>query len=257
MNSADRNSTTRFSDRVGNYIKYRPTYPAEVIAALETNCGLTPESVIADVGSGTGISTKLFLDHGNRVFAIEPNREMREAGEKLLGNDVNFTSLPGTAEATGLPSASVDFVVAGQAFHWFDQERAKAEFRRILRPGGWVVLIWNERETDSTDFLRDYQAFLHKHSTDYASVDHTNINEETLRGFYLPEPLQLLTFRNSQEFDFEGLKGRCLSSSYIPNEGQPGYEAMISELKELFDSRQDAGFVRFKYQTNVYFGRRQ
>lgn len=254
MDPADRAPTTRFSDRVENYIKYRPSYPAEVITALETHCGLTGESVIADVGSGTGISTKLFLDHGNRVFAIEPNREMREAAEKLLGENPDFMSAGTLAEDTGLPDAWVDFIVAGQAFHWFDQARAKKEFRRILRPGGWVVLIWNERETDTTPFLREYEAFLYKHATDYGLVNHMNINEDVLREFYAPASFQLLSFTNSQTFDFEGLKGRCLSSSYIPNKETPGHEAMVSELEKLFEAWQETGFVRFEYRTNIFFG---
>ncbi|MES2660774.1 MAG: class I SAM-dependent methyltransferase [Verrucomicrobiota bacterium] len=254
MDPAARNPTTRFSDRVENYVKYRPSYPAEVIAALEENCGLNEESVIADVGSGTGISTKLFLDHGNRVFAIEPNREMREAAEKLLGDDPNFTSMPNSAEDTGLPDAWVDFIVAGQAFHWFDQIRTKKEFRRILRPGGWVVLVWNERETDTTPFLREYETFLHKHATDYGLVNHMNINEDALREFYAPASFRLLSFTNSQTFDLEGLKGRCLSSSYIPNKDAPGHAAMVSELEELFGAWQEEGFVRFGYRTNIFFG---
>ena len=255
MDSEERNPTTRFSDRVANYIRFRPGYPEEVIHTLQSRCGLTKESRVADVGSGTGISTKLFLDHGNRVFAIEPNREMREAAEQWLGGDPDFTSLSGTAEATGLPAAAVDFVVAGQAFHWFDQLRAKAEFMRILRPGGWVVLVWNDRKTGTTPFLRDYESFLLRHSTDYRLVNHTNINEEILGEFYAPGSFQLLGFKNFQEFDFEGLKGRCLSSSYIPNEGHPGYETMLSELRDLFDAREEAGSVRFEYQTKIYFGR--
>lgn len=251
----DNRPTTRFSDRVGNYIKYRPTYPPEVIACLKENCGLTDTSVIADVGSGTGILTKLLLENGNRVIAIEPNREMREAAENLLGEEGNFTSVAGTAEDTGLLTGSVDFIVAGQAFHWFDRAKSKAEFERILRPGGWVALIWNQRETESSPFLREYEALLEKQSTDYQRVNHMNISDAILREFYAPGTFQCSTFPNSQQFDFEGLKGRCLSSSYVPNVGQPGHEELIGELEALFDSHHSDGLVRIGYQTRVYHGK--
>ncbi|MES2923754.1 MAG: class I SAM-dependent methyltransferase [Verrucomicrobiota bacterium] len=254
MDVASQNPTSRFSDRVENYVKYRPTYPPEVIACLKENCGLTDESIVADVGSGTGLLTKLFLENGNRVIAIEPNREMREAAEKLLAGEENLTSVAGTAEDTGLPTGSVDFIVAGQAFHWFDRAKSKAEFQRILRPGGWVALIWNERETGSSPFLIGYEALLQKQSTDYQRVNHTNLGEDVFREFYAPGIYQVSTFLNSQHFDFEGITGRCLSSSYVPNAGQPGHEAMIAGLKTLFETYQTGGFVSLEYQTRVYHG---
>lgn len=255
MEDAERNPSSRFSDRVENYIKYRPGYPPEVIGCLRKSCGLTEESVVADVGSGTGILTKLLLENGNRVFAIEPNREMREAAEKLLGEDGNFTSVAGTAEDTGLPTGSVDFIVAGQAFHWFDRAKSKVEFLRILRPGGWVVLIWNERETEASPFLMEYEGLLQRQSTDYQRVNHMNISADILREFYAPGTFQCSTFPNSQQFDFEGLMGRCLSSSYVPNVGQAGHGELMSELKQLFDSHQSDGIVSIGYQTRVYHGK--
>jgi len=151
-----KDSLTRFSDRVEDYVKYRPGYPPQVIEVLRARCGLTPSSVVADVGSGPGNLARLFLDNGNEVFAVEPNAEMREAGKQSLGNRGGYRSVDGRAEGTRLENASVDFVTAGQAFHWFDWPHAKTEFRRILRPEGWVVLLWNERLTDSSPFLRDY-----------------------------------------------------------------------------------------------------
>lgn len=255
MEGSERNPTGRFSDRVVNYIKYRPSYPPEVLATLRTQCGFSRRSVVADIGSGTGILTQLLLENGSRVFAVEPNREMREAAEKLLDHDANFTSLPGSAEETGLLAESVDLVAAGQAFHWFDRGRAKVEFLRILRPGGWVALIWNEREIDSSPFLREYEALLKKHATDYHWVNHMNIDLEIIGEFFAPGAFQRDDSANSQHFDYEGLKGRCLSSSYAPNEGQPGHEAMLTELKALFDKYQVDGLVAFEYRTSVYYGR--
>ncbi len=144
MPNTHANSTERFSDRVENYIRFRPTYPAEVLKILRDGIGLSPAWTLADIGSGTGISAQLLLTNGNTVYGVEPNAPMREAAERLLAADCNFHSVPGTAEATTLPDASVDAVVAAQAFHWFDAPRALNEIARVLRPGGWLVLIWNQ-----------------------------------------------------------------------------------------------------------------
>lgn len=255
MEGSQRNPKGRFSDRVENYIKYRPSYPHEVLDLLESRCGLTAESMVADVGSGTGILTGLLLEMAERVYGIEPNREMREAAERLLRDQSNFTSIPGSAEDTDLLANSVDIIVAGQAFHWFDRPRAKKEFHRILRPDGWVVLIWNERETGSTPFLRDYEALLRKYAMDYQEVDHMKISPEILREFYEPGTYETGKFSNCQHFDFEGLKGRCLSSSYMPNAGQPGHEELVGELESVFAKHESGGQVEIGYQTLVYFGR--
>src|SRR4026208_981769 len=142
----DNDPTKRFSKRVENYIQYRPKYPPAVFDFLRNELNLAPSSIIADVGSGTGISSEMFLRNGNTVFGIEPNSEMREAGERNLSQFASFKSIYGTAEATTLEDHSVDFVIAGQAFHWFDRARSRAEFFRILKKNGWVVLIWNDRK---------------------------------------------------------------------------------------------------------------
>ena len=133
--------TQCFSNRVENYARFRPYYPQAVPELLKAECGLTSASVIADVGSGTGVLSEMFLERGNRVFGVEPNEEMRKAGERLLERYPNFTSVAGTAEDTKLVTPSVDFVVAGQTFHWFDAARSRGEFARILRAGGWVALV--------------------------------------------------------------------------------------------------------------------
>ena len=148
--------TQRFSNRVENYRRYRPGYPPAILDLLAAKCGLSQTSVAADVGSGTGILTKLLLKSGGRIFGVEPNPEMRAAGERDLNHHLNFTSVAGTAEATTLPDHSVDLITAGQAFHWFDRDKTRAEFLRILRPGGWVVLIWNDRNISDRPFFRAY-----------------------------------------------------------------------------------------------------
>jgi SAM-dependent methyltransferase len=246
--------TQRFSSRVDNYVRYRPGYPVEVLDLLRRECGLCSESVVADVGSGTGKLTELLLQAGCRVFAVEPNAEMRGAGEHLLKSNLRFTSVTGSAEATTLPDHGADLIVAAQAFHWFDRECSRVEFRRILKPGGWVALIWNDRQTDRTAFLAAYETLLHEFSTDYEQVNHRNIDSVTLRQFFGAEPA-LVKFPYAQAFDFEGLRGRLLSSSYAPEQGQPNHDAMLARLRLIFDAHQQDGRVAIEYDTLVYLGR--
>lgn len=246
-------STSRFSDRVDNYVRYRPTYPAAVLTLLQDRTALQPASAIADIGSGTGISAQLFLQNGNTVFGIEPNAAMREAAETQL-RQPNFHSITGTAETTTLPAQSVDYIVAAQAFHWFDQAKARQEFVRILRPHGWIVLMWNSRRTESTDFLKAYEALLQAYGTDYQEIRHSNNREEDLRSFFSGS-VEVESLYNEQLFDFEGLKGRLLSSSYAPNPEHPQHKPMIQALKAVFEQYEEQGQVRFEYDTKVYFGR--
>jgi SAM-dependent methyltransferase len=251
-------TTERFSNRVENYVKYRPAYPGAVAERLSELGLLREGAVIADIGSGTGISSELFLRRGHEVFGIEPNREMRKAGEKLLSSFDRFHSLDATAEATTLPDASVDLVVAGQAFHWFDAEKARAEFLRILKPGGAVVLIWNDRRTDSTDFLRAYEDLLKMFGTDYAKVNHKNVDETIFDAFWGIGNWEMFSVDNFQDFNYAGLKGRLFSSSYVPSEDHPDSAFMLSVLKKIFLRYQEpvtGGTVRFEYDTKVYYGK--
>lgn len=245
--------TQRFSNRVKNYLRFRPGYPTEAIQYLQAECGLNSDAIIADVGSGTGKLTEQLLPRAKRVFAVEPNPEMRAAAEKLLGHHSNFTSISAPAEDTGLPAQSIDLIVAGQAFHWFDQKRAKAEFTRILKPGGWVALLWNDRQTDTTPFLIAYEELLREFGTDYERVNHRRITSEPLREFFGSTP-KLQTFPYGQEFDFDGLKGRLFSSSYAPAEGEPGCDAMLQRLREIFNTHQQNGRVEFLYTTQLFCG---
>jgi len=248
------NATSRFSDRVENYVRYRPGYPPEVLRELKAECGLTPTRVVADIASGTGIWTRMLLENGNPVFGIEPNREMREAAERLLAAFPRFTSVAGTAEATMLADQSVDFVTAAQAAHWFDRERARREFVRILRPGGWLVLLWNERLTDSTTFLRDYERLLLTYGTDYQDIRHEHTTS-VINEFFDPEPFQERVFEMQQQFDYAGVEGRLLSSSYAPGREHPRQAPMLSELRRIFDACAVDGRVTFEYKTRLYFGR--
>lgn len=248
--------TARFSDRVADYVRYRPGYPPAVVAYLAHACGLTPEWVVADVGAGPGNLARGFLDNGNRVLAIEPNPAMREAGERLLGDRPGFRSIDGRAEATGLADAGVDLVAAGQAFHWFDKQAARTEFARVLRRPGWVALVWNERHPYGTPFLEAYEALLFAHGTDYAAVRHQDAaSEEVLAAFFAPGGYAVARFDYVQRFDLPGLTGRLLSSSYAPQRGQPGHEPMLAELARIFDRCQVGGLVEFPYDTTVHVGR--
>ncbi len=247
--------THRFTTRVENYVKYRPGYPKAILDLLRQKCGLTPASVIADIGSGTGLSAKLFLANGNRVYGVEPNREMREAGEKELARYPRFVSVAAPAEATTLEDAGMEFVVSGQAFHWFDPERARAEFKRILKPQGWVVLMWNERRVTDTLFLRNYERLLKTYGTDYTAVDHRRIDAAALSAFFGRGGYQVARFGNEQRFDFDGVRGRLLSSSYAPEVDDPNYEPMLAELRRIFDAHNRGGFVAFAYDANIYYGR--
>ncbi|HKU28146.1 MAG TPA: class I SAM-dependent methyltransferase [Candidatus Sulfotelmatobacter sp.] len=248
------NATSRFSDRVENYVKYRPGYPAEALQLLRTACRLTPEHVIADVASGTGIWTRMLLQNGNRVYGVEPNLEMREAGQRLLAEFPNFTSIAGKAEASMLANESVDFITSAQAAHWFERAAARDEFSRILKPGGWLVLLWNERRTDGSAFLRAYEQLLLTYGTDYEHVRHERTTD-AVNEFFDPSPFQESTFNMQQEFDYTGLEGRLLSSSYAPGTGHPKHAHMLRELKQIFEQYATAEKVVIEYSTRVYFGR--
>lgn len=248
------NTVERFSNRVENYVKYRPSYPPEVLDLFRDEMSLQTDSVIADIGSGTGISSKIFLENGNSVYGVEPNATMREAAEEFLKDFPRFTSIDGTSENTDLPENSVDFIIAAQAFHWFDKEKTRPEFKRILRENGFVALIWNERQLNTNDFLIDYENLLKKFGTDYEKVRHDNLEEKMFSDFFQTK-FQSRTFLNVQTLDFQGLKGRILSSSYMPSETDALFSPMINELKSLFENHAEKGKIQVLYNTNIFFTR--
>jgi SAM-dependent methyltransferase len=247
------NSVNRFSSRAENYAKYRPGYPAGILEILASDCGLTEESVIADIGSGTGLLSEVFLRNGNSLFGVEPNELMRAKAESLLKGFPHFRSVAASAENTTLPDASIDFITAGQAFHWFDRGKARREFARILKPEGWVVLIWNARRIDSTNFLRAYEALLLRYSSDYAAVRHENAEKE-IASFFAPQPMKSTNLENVQRLDFESLQGRLCSSSYMPQADDPNFERMLKELQDIFGAHNENSVVNFEYDTRIYYG---
>jgi SAM-dependent methyltransferase len=245
-------ASERFSSRVDDYARYRPSYPPPALELLRDRCGLIPGAAVADVGSGTGILTELLLKCGAEVFAVEPNDGMRAAAEAQLRHDPRFHSVAGSAEATTLAPGSVDLLVAGQAFHWFDPQRARLEALRVLRPGAWAALLWNERPPEASPFLADYEALLTRHAPEYTRITASRADVGTMRGF-LGEAMEVRAFPNQQILDFEGLRGRLMSSSYAPEPGSAGYEPMIGVLREVFDRHERAGRITMPYSTLVYF----
>src|ERR1035437_1840160 len=257
MAEPTRHPVARFSDRADDYVRYRPHYSPEVVLALQQACGLRPQHLIADVGCGPGLLAKIFLENGNRVVGVEPNREMRIAGENYVAGHPNFSMVDSSAEATGLADASVDFVVAGQAFHWFRPDDARVEFARIVKPEGWVVLVWHDRDTESTPFLRAYEDFVRRYSTDYEQVTHKYLaSYDALQRFFAPNEMTLILQHNQQTLEFDGLRGRLLSSSYVPKAGEK-YAAMMRELPRLFSSHAENGHVILEYDTKIYYGHLQ
>jgi SAM-dependent methyltransferase len=248
-------STTRFSDRVEDYVRYRPSYPAGVLALLAEHAGLSADSVIADIGAGTGISTKLLLESGARVIAVEPNGPMRQALVAELGNNCRLTVADGTAEATGIDSGSVDLVTCFQAFHWFEPTTTRAEFCRILGPGAFVALVYNDRLIGGSPFMADYDRLLKTlPAGNRADGHHQVANDGRIPAFFHPQPVRCDVLENSQRFDFPSLAGRLRSSSYTPTPDRPEFAPMMAKLREVFDRHQQAGVVEMLYRTEVYTG---
>ncbi len=247
-------STTRFSNRVEDYAKFRPLYPLEIIDLLAAKCDLTPESVIADVGSGTGLLAKIFLENGNPVIGIEPNQEMRLAGEQYLAEFGRFTSMDGTAEATRLPAHAMDIALSGQAFHWFDPAKARDEFIRILKPEGFAVLVWNVRRTDTTPFLRAYEKLVADFGADYQEINHKHAQEKSVLKQFFGGEFHEAKFDNLQHLNLDGMLGRIHSSSYMPAPDDPSYTQMVKLAKEIFETHQQSGVITFEYDTAVYYG---
>lgn len=249
MNLEELSPKSRFSNRVENYAKYRPDYPKEIVSFLRKTIGLTEKHIIADIGSGTGISSKIFFDNGNQVYGIEPNREMREAGEKYLSNYTNFHSIEASSEDTKLECESIDMIILGQAFHWFEPEATRKEFLRILKPNGYVVLFSNRRKSSNNEFMSNYAELISK----YAQEEFSKPLNTDKSYFFDLKPIHQIVFPNLQVFDLKRLKGDLVSYSYIPNEGDPKFISMITEFENLFEKNNNNGLLNFDYETVVYY----
>ncbi len=241
----------RFSDRVGNYVGYRPGYPAPLLERVAELAG--SGAAVADIGSGTGIFSSELLQRGLRVYAVEPNAEMRAAAEKTLQGADDFTSVDGSAESTGLAPNSIDLITAAQAFHWFNNAATRAEFERILRQGGRIALIWNRRRL-AQPFQRDYERLLREHAPEYGKVNHMSLGEEQIADFLSPGRVTLECFDNRQRLAFDGLLGRLQSSSYCPPAGSASFAKLSAALRELFESHAEGGRIDFEYDCELYHG---
>jgi len=245
--------TQRFSDRVEAYVKFRPGYPSALVQTLLQKTRLEAGAVVADIGSGTGIFTQLLLDQGLKVFAIEPNANMREAAEVLFADYPHFTSIDAPAERTGLADNSLDLITAAQAFHWFNSTTTKAEFGRILKPDGKLALIWNKRKV-SQPFQHAYEATLRDYVPEYGVLNHMNLTDSDIAAFFDHGHMELLRFDNSQQLTFSGLLGRLKSSSYCPAEDSPQYPSLVAALATLFEEFALNGVIDFQYETQLYLG---
>ncbi|KKD00371.1 MULTISPECIES: class I SAM-dependent methyltransferase [Photobacterium] len=247
-------NTERFSDRVDDYLKYRPGYPQALIDTLVSQTQLNRQSQIADIGAGTGILTKLLLEKGLQVNAIEPNDAMRQAADHQLIGYSGYTSFAAPAERTGLADASVDLITAAQSFHWFCNPQTRAEFQRIARPDAHLALIWNQRKR-SSPIQQPYDDLLTQYGTDYTRVNHMNLTDGDLSHFFADGQMQKLHFTYRQYFDLDGLIGRVRSASYCPPQGTAAYHALTEALTELFKTHQVDGQLTFDYDTYLYLGK--
>lgn len=247
-------SKTRFSDRVFSYRKSRPGYPAELLQLLRQECGLNPNSVVADIGSGTGILARMLSEVAQVVYGVEPNPEMREAGESFLADRPNFISVNGAAENTELPATSTDLITVAQAFHWFDQKETRHEFMRILKPNGFAALIWNDRQIDGA-LAEAYENLLMDFGTDYAEVQRRGKAAlQDFDRFFGHSQYKHASFENTQALDRDGFFGRVLSASYMPGTEHPQHAPMLDELSRIFAAHEKDGQVILEYDTNVYYG---
>ncbi|MBI1345659.1 methyltransferase domain-containing protein [bacterium] len=253
MSQSASDPTTRFTSRVDDYVRWRPGYPQEVLSTLVARTGIHPPATVADIGVGTGISSEMLLSAGFDVISVEPNTAMRSAAERQFAENEHWHSVPGTAEATTLPDGSVDLVLAAQAFHWFDPVATKREWQRILRPPGWVALLWNARRLAATPFLRDYEQMLITLGTDYNTVRHENVDAERLNAFFDGE-WTCTRFESVQPLTREGYLGRLRSSSYVPGPDHPRHAAMVTAAEKIFAEHQTDGTVTFEYDTQLYLG---
>jgi ubiquinone/menaquinone biosynthesis C-methylase UbiE len=245
--------TRRFTGRASFYSTSRPTYPHQILDILKSEIGFDQTKVVADIGSGTGLLSELFLTNGNRVIGVEPNDDMRNSAEKNLSKFPKFLSVRGTAERTSLESASVDLVSVGQALHWFDGEAASKEFSRILKSNAHVCIVYNDR-TNEDSFMKEYDQIVRKYARDRANVP--KIDDAYLSGLFRNGKYSRYSLSHEQFLDFEGLLGRMSSASYMPG---PSDEEQFAVLREdvvrVFKTYEKLSKIRMLYDTTVFLGK--
>jgi SAM-dependent methyltransferase len=247
--------TERFTSKAEAYARFRPGYPKGLVDELALRGVLERDYVIADIGSGTGLLSDNFIESGHVVYGIEPNAPMSAMAEKRFKDRKNFINIDARAEATTLSDRSIDLIIVGQAFHWFEPAPSRVEFKRILRKGRAIAIVWNERQNTSSGFMTDYDRLLDKHCERHGPMDRMEDDKNEVASFFSPGTIDRFTLPNWQELDLGGAIGRLTSSSYAPNPGQPGYDEIVADLKDIFERYQTGGLVRFIYDTEVYLGR--
>jgi SAM-dependent methyltransferase len=245
--------TERFTGRVEAYRRYRSRFPREIIPVLQQRCGLTPASLVADIGAGTGMLAEIFLENGNTVLAVEPNAEMRAACAELSSTHPALTCIDGTAEVTGLPGDSIDFIAVGRAFHWFDREKCRPEFMRILRPGGWVVIASSGPRRGPDGVSRDHELLLREHGLDYTALRHRYNVDEAVRDFFAGSEPEQVDFQGLENLAYEELEGHTLSLSVTPQPGHRKFPAFQEALRGYFDRYQFGGKIALPMRCRVVF----
>lgn len=247
------NTIERFNNRVQYYLKYRQGYSTKIIDSLKKEINFDETFDIADIGSGTGLLSKLFVNNGNIVYGVEPNDEMRKAAEDLFSENYNFISIKGTAENTTLANKCVDLITTAQSFHWFNSKLAKDEFKRILRNGGYVVIIFNVRK-NNTPFMKAYNKLQENINSDFKKVRLENVTSKDIAEFFSNKKFKEKQIDTSQELDYPSLRGRLLSCSYMPLSGAEN-KRVLEELKDIFDKYNKKNKVIIEYQTKIYIGK--
>lgn len=247
-------SSNRFNQKASHYSKARPSYPDECVDWILDRVGFSSNISVADVGSGTGILTELFLKRGAFVFGVEPNSEMRaEAERSLLSEYELFRSVSGSAEETSLMDDSVQLVTVAQAYHWMDPEKTTSEFRRILQPGGLVALLWNDRQAEASEFMSGYEELLEKYGTEFEEIR----DRATVRGLdslFGQDSFEEFKAINVVSMSIDDLHGLVQSLSYLPSAGEKGFQELSEDLGRLFESQEEDGEVRFVYETSCFLG---
>lgn len=253
MADSDPGNYLRFERRAGAYAASRPDYPAKLVQFLLHRLALPAGAAVADIGSGTGIFSRLLLGSGLHVSAIEPSGDMRMTAEAELREHLGFSSIHGTAQATGLSTGSVAAIFCAQAFHWFNEAATLREWRRILKPGGTTALIWNYH--DETDpFVAAYLEVVRAFGTDADKTMASAWNTHRDNVLFRDRAAEVVSFPHTQQLDFDGLLRRAASTSYLPKNGDPRFAAMATRLQAAFDRYQSTGTVTLVYRTIAVFG---
>lgn len=255
MRASELNSKRRFTDRVRDYARYRPSYPPAAFRVLAAEAALGEGAAVADIGSGTGIFSRQLLDAGATVYAVEPNAAMRCAAELELATRAHFVSVDGSAEATNLAPGSIDLVCCAQAFHWFEPAPTRAEFLRILRPGGRCALIWNRVAAAASEFAHDYVELELEFGAEAAAI--RSRQDQVIAAapeFFAPGTCRRHAFSQVQVLDWPGLVGRFFSASYAPKEADPRHAKACAALEQLFHKHESGGKVRLTYRTELFLG---